>query len=171
MTDEVKLYGFPGSPFGCRVETALKLKGIKYKFIQEDLSNKSQDLLKYNPVHKKIPVLVHNGNPLPSLLSSSSTSMMSGKRSQFCLRTTLTKRLRLGFGPSSLMIRCIPAIYNSYGNVQAVAEATEPLQFLENELNVKGKKFFGGDNIGLVDICACYMAFWVGAAEEALESR
>ncbi|KAJ0737876.1 putative glutathione transferase [Helianthus annuus] len=163
MTDEVKLYGFPGSPFGCRVETALKLKGIKYKFIQEDLSNKSQDLLKYNPVHKKIPVLVHNGNPLPSLLSSSSTSMMSGKRSQFCLRTTLTKRLRLGFGPSSLMI--------SYGNVQAVAEATEPLQFLENELNVKGKKFFGGDNIGLVDICACYMAFWVGAAEEALESR
>ncbi|KAJ0560483.1 putative glutathione transferase [Helianthus annuus] len=67
--------------------------------------------------------------------------------------------------------KCIPAIYNSYGNVQAVAEATEPLQFLENELNVKGKKFFGGDNIGLVDICACYMAFWVGAAEEALESR
>ncbi|KAJ0780246.1 putative glutathione transferase [Helianthus annuus] len=168
MTEKVKLYGFPGSPFGCRVETALKLKGIKYEFIQEDLSNKSADLLKYNPVHKKIPVLVHNGNPIAESLVIIEYIDDVWKEVPILPQDDAYEKAQARFWAKFIDDKCIPAIYNSYGNVHAVAEATEPLQFLENELNVKGKKFFGGDNIGLVDICACYMAFWVGAAEEAL---
>lgn len=68
MEDEVKLYATEGSPFVCRVEIALNLKGIKYKIVQEDLKNKSADLLKYNPVHKEVPVLVHNGKPISESL-------------------------------------------------------------------------------------------------------
>ncbi|KAL9992950.1 putative glutathione transferase [Helianthus debilis subsp. tardiflorus] len=67
--------------------------------------------------------------------------------------------------------RCFPAVvtaFSSNGEEQAVAEAHEALQFLENKLEVKGSKFFGGDNINLVDISATFIAFWVGAAEEAL---
>ncbi|MFS7947396.1 putative glutathione S-transferase, Thioredoxin-like superfamily [Helianthus anomalus] len=32
MSDIVKLYAFRGSPYSCRPEIALKLKGVKYEF-------------------------------------------------------------------------------------------------------------------------------------------
>ena len=64
-TGEVKLVGANyDSLFVLRVRIALALKGIDYELIEENMPNKSQLLLQSNPIHKKIPVLIHNGKPV-----------------------------------------------------------------------------------------------------------
>ena len=35
-----------------------------YDYREQDLRNKSQLLIEMNPIHKKIPVLIHNGKPI-----------------------------------------------------------------------------------------------------------
>lgn len=62
--DEVVLLDSYVSMFGMRVRIALAEKGIQYVYKEEDLRNKSPLLLEMNPVHKKIPVLIHNGKPV-----------------------------------------------------------------------------------------------------------
>nr|TKR90692.1 hypothetical protein D5086_0000230970 [Populus alba] len=62
--DQVTLLNFWASPFGMRVRIELAEKGVKYEYSEQDLRNKSDLLLQANHVHKKIPVLVHNGKPV-----------------------------------------------------------------------------------------------------------
>ena len=62
---DLKLLGLPLSPFVISVRMALNMKGVsRYEYVDEDPSNKSELLLKSNPVHKKVPVLIHNGKPI-----------------------------------------------------------------------------------------------------------
>ncbi|XP_020226741.1 probable glutathione S-transferase [Cajanus cajan] len=69
MGDEVVLLDFGLSMFCIRVKIALAEKGVKYEMKEEDLVNtKSPLLLQSNPVHKKVPVLLHNGKPISESL-------------------------------------------------------------------------------------------------------
>lgn len=63
--EEVVLLDFWASPFCGRVKIALAEKGVEYENREEDvLGSKSELLLNSNPIHKKVPVLLHNGKPV-----------------------------------------------------------------------------------------------------------
>lgn len=66
--NKVTLHGMWASRYSKRVEIALKIKGILYEYVEEDLKNKSESLIQLNPVHKKVPVLVHDGKPVAESL-------------------------------------------------------------------------------------------------------
>ena len=48
---EVVLFKTWANAFCTKVELALKLKGIPYEYVEEDLTNKSELFLSLNPVH------------------------------------------------------------------------------------------------------------------------
>ena len=53
------------SPFCMRVKIALTEEGLEYEARAEDLfGGKSDLLLNSNPIHKKVPVFLHNAKPL-----------------------------------------------------------------------------------------------------------
>ncbi|KAK9986447.1 hypothetical protein SO802_031398 [Lithocarpus litseifolius] len=170
MAEELLLLGSWGSPFSRRVEMALKLKGIEYKYIEEDLTNKSPSLLKYNPVHKKVPVLVHNGKPVVESLVILEYIDETWKDHPILPKDPY-ERAHARFWAKFIDEKSSIAGFKAccWGEEKerekAKEEAFEKLQFLENEL--KEKRFFGGENIGLVDITGNIIGYWLGVFEEA----
>ncbi|KAK6126023.1 hypothetical protein DH2020_040250 [Rehmannia glutinosa] len=165
---EVKMFGAWGSPFSKRVEMGLKLKGVEYEYIEEDLNNKSSLLLNYNPVHKKVPVLVHNGKPIAESLIILEYIDEAWEGPDILPKDPY-ERANARFWAKFIDEKCMPPMWKacwSIGEERAKAkeEASEALKFLENEIN--GQKFFGGDTIGLVDIAANFIGYWFRIAEE-----
>ncbi|XP_030473197.2 probable glutathione S-transferase [Syzygium oleosum] len=172
MGEELKLLGVRISPFSWRVEVALKIKGVGYEYLVEEdvLHNKSALLLKYNPVHKKIPVLVHNGKPIAESQVILEYIDETWKDNPILPRDPY-ERAMARFWAKFLDEKCIPALWKSSMSVgpdreKAHEEARELLSTLEGEL--KGKKFFGGETVGFVDIVANFVGYWVGAIQEAV---
>ena len=56
----VKLKGAIYSPFVNWIQIALNLKLVEFEFIHDNLNSKSELLLKSDPVHKKISIMIHN---------------------------------------------------------------------------------------------------------------
>nr|AFK40836.1 unknown [Lotus japonicus] len=167
--EEVKLLGATGSPFVCRVQIALKLKGVEYKFIEENLRNKSELLLKYNPVHKKVPVFVHNEKPIAESLVILEYIEETWKGNPI-LPTNPYQRALARFWSKFIDDKVVTAAWKSVFTADEkereknIQESFEALQFLENEL--KDKKFFGGEEFGFVDITAVFIAFWIPMIQE-----
>ena len=67
MEDKVVLLDFWPSYYAMRVKIALAEKGIQYEAKEENFARKSSLLLESNPVHKMIPVIIHNGKPVCEL--------------------------------------------------------------------------------------------------------
>ncbi|XP_075524003.1 putative glutathione S-transferase [Primulina tabacum] len=166
---EVKLLGSWRSRYSRRVEWALKLKGVEYEFIEEDVSNKSPLLLQSNPVHKKIPVLLHNGKPIAESLVIIEYIDETWENGPPILPKSPYDRAVARFWARFLDEKCLPAfstacLVSGEEQVKAKEEAEESLKVLDNEL--KGKKFFGGDGIGFVDIVGNVIAYWYVIIQE-----
>ncbi|XP_058736989.1 probable glutathione S-transferase [Vicia villosa] len=167
--NEVKLFGVVGSPFVMGVQIALKLKGIEYEFVEEDLQNKSELLLKYNPIYKKVPVLVHKEKPIPESLVIIEYIDETWKQNPI-LPSDLYQKALVRFWSKFIqdkivapLFKAVHAFNNEKERAKNLAESSDALQILENELK---DKFFGGKDIGLVDIAAIFVAFSLPLLQE-----
>ncbi|KAG0466148.1 hypothetical protein HPP92_017728 [Vanilla planifolia] len=148
----VKLLDFWASPFGQRVRIALAEKGVEYDYHEENLAEKSELLLKSNPVHKKIPVLIHDGRPVcESLIIVQYIDDVWPDRNPI-LPSDPYSRAQARFWADYIDKKVYEGGYKLWklkgeGLEDAKKEFVEILQILEGELG--DKEYFTGKNFGL----------------------
>ncbi|XP_058209408.1 glutathione S-transferase U8-like [Rhododendron vialii] len=168
--EAVKLLGFWASPFSFRVEWALRLKGVEYEYIEEDVFNKSPLLLELNPVHKKVPVLIHGDKVI--LESFIILEYIDETWKQFPIMPQdpydrAMARFWAKFAEEKFLMSACRAMCTEGEDKEAyLKEAVECLEKIEQEL-IKGKsKFFGGESIGYLDIALGWISYWLPVVEE-----
>ncbi|KAL9240895.1 hypothetical protein vseg_015064 [Gypsophila vaccaria] len=176
---EVKVLGAWPSPFVMRPRIALNLKSVEYDFIEETMNPKSELLLKSNPVHKKIPVLLHNDKPVCEsnvIVQYIDEAFSSGAS---ILPNDAYDRAIHRFWAAYIDDKWFPNMMQASRGETPEAKATaleqlkEGLVLLE-EAFVKlsnGKSFFGGDNIGFVDIAFGSYLGWLRVSEKMYNTK
>ncbi|XP_057451309.1 probable glutathione S-transferase [Lotus japonicus] len=165
MEDKVKviLLGSGFSMFGMRARIALEEKGIKYEYMEQDLTNKSPLLLEMNPIHKKIPVLIHHGRPIyESLIIVEYIDTVWGSNAPL-LPSDPYQRAQARFWADFIVQKVYHAsrrIWTTDGDKKEVAkkEFFESLKQLEEVLG--DKPYFGGDTFGFVDVALIPFYCW-----------
>ncbi|KAK8643699.1 hypothetical protein V6N13_012982 [Hibiscus sabdariffa] len=160
----VVLLDFWASPFGMRARIALAEKGIKYEHREENLGNKTDLLLKMNPVHKQIPVLIHKGKPVcESLVVVQYIDEAWPHKSPLLpphpyQRATAT--FWAHFVDNKICGLESRKVWTTKGEKQEAAkkEFIQSLKLLEGELG--NKAYFGGENLGYVDVVLVPMYSW-----------
>ncbi|XP_020094461.1 glutathione S-transferase U17-like [Ananas comosus] len=175
--DEVKLLGAWASTYVIRAKIALQLKGVSYEYLEQQLwENQSELLLKSNPVYKKVPVLIHNDRPIcesaiivqyiddvwagtgPSILPSDPYERAIARFWARYIDDTVL---------ASATIKIIK-VKTEKEKAETIEQSFAGLSLLEEayEKSFKGKPFFGGDNIGYLDIAFGSFLCWVKAIEK-----
>ncbi|MED6174875.1 hypothetical protein PIB30_073111 [Stylosanthes scabra] len=142
-----------------RVKIALLEKGIEVQYKEEkdvfEDKNKSELLLNSNPIHKKVPVLIHNGKTIcESLIILEYIDEVWKQEQQLFSADPYCRanaRFWIDFFDKKIT-SCAKKLWASKGEEQGAAkeEFLEFLKVLENELGEK--PYFGGDHFALLDI-------------------
>ncbi|KAI7729620.1 hypothetical protein M8C21_030503 [Ambrosia artemisiifolia] len=171
---EMKLLGSTGSVFVTRVKFVLKLKSIDYEYIEEDLCNKSELLLKSNPTFQQVPVLFH-ATEQPMIESLAIIEYLDEIQPNVhpLLPSNPSERVQcriLAYTFDTLFYRWIKEFV-----VTQDKERREELKKLIIRGSVmleeafvklsKGKPFFGGDDIGYLDIVVGAFLGWLKLCE------
>ncbi|KAH6764144.1 glutathione S-transferase TAU 28 [Perilla frutescens var. frutescens] len=155
MGEELSLLGLWCSPFAMRVMIALREKGLEFESVEEDLSNKSPVLLlKMNPVHKQVPVLIHNRKPVCE-------SIIIVQYIDEVWADYVDKKI---YSSGKL-------VWGATGEVQEAAkkEVIKCFKVLETELG--DKPYFGGEAFGLVDVSLIPFYSWFYAMEKCSDAN
>ncbi|XAR64969.1 Glutathione transferase [Bertholletia excelsa] len=171
---DVKLLGVGPSPYVNRVQIALNLKSVNYEFPEQTMGSKSELVLKSNPVHKKIPVLIHGDKPICESLIivqyidefwTSGPSILPSDPYDRALHRFWAAYIDDKLSP---VMRELRMAETEEAKQVALDRSSEGLALLEEAFTEcsKGKSFFGGDNIGYVDIAFGSSLGWVRASEK-----
>ncbi|KAL6906484.1 hypothetical protein ACP4OV_004085 [Aristida adscensionis] len=171
----VLVIGLWASPFVIRVLIALKLKGVEYEFVEEVVGKKSELLLSSNPVHKKIPVLLHHGKPVCEslvIVQYIDEAWPSGGEPALLPADAYARAVERFWAQfiDEKFPRAIRVLKGTDDGDkdEAAAQLSAALQLLEEAL-VKlghGKHYFGGDSVGYLDIALMSHVGWVRAVEK-----
>ncbi|WVZ04519.1 hypothetical protein V8G54_025325 [Vigna mungo] len=163
MAEELILLDDWLSMYGMRARIALAEKEIKYEYREEDLGNKTQLLLQMNPIHKKIPVLIHNGKPIcESIIIVEYIDEVWKEKDSF-LPSDPYERAQARFWADFVNKKIGDVGWRIWGGKregieEAKKEFVEGLKELEKELGEKA--YFGGDTFGFVDIALIPFSTW-----------
>ncbi|KAE9613444.1 hypothetical protein Lal_00016104 [Lupinus albus] len=171
--NDLKLVGSWYSPFVVRVHIALNIKSLDYENIEETLYPKSDLLLHSNPVHKKIPVLLHANQPIceSDIIIQYIDEIWTHAPS--ILPQNAYDRANTRFWVSYIDNKLFPSMKKIlFAEDEAkkthFIEVEEMLEMMENVLKKEsnGKDYFGGDNIGFIDIAFGSLWSWFSVIEE-----
>ncbi|KAF8392196.1 hypothetical protein HHK36_022538 [Tetracentron sinense] len=153
------------------VEWALKLKGVEYEYIEEDIMNKKKSksplILKYNPIHQKVPVLLHNGKAIVESLVILEYIDEIWKQNPILPKDPYERAMACfwaDFGEKLLKASSTAMCSQGEEHDKALKQTIEYLGIINGEL--KGKKFFGGETIGYLDLVMGWIPHWLLVWEE-----
>jgi glutathione S-transferase len=171
---DVKVLGAWPSPFVMRPRIALNVKHVDYEFLEETMGSKSQLLLQSNPVHKKIPVLIHADKPICESLVIVQYIDEVWTSGPSILPSDPYDRAVARFWAAYIDDKWFPSMsgiaraQGEEAKQAALGQVEEGLVLLEEAFGKcsKGKPFFGGDRIGYLDIAlGCFLG-WLRATEK-----
>ncbi|KAL6905223.1 hypothetical protein ACP4OV_002824 [Aristida adscensionis] len=170
----VRVIGVWASHYAIRVYTALRLKGVEYEFLQEVVGSKSELLLKSNPVHKKIPVLLHHGRAIPESMiilqyidevwASDGPAILPADPYARSVERFWAQYVDDKIAPASRVLSGV----SDGDKKEAAAQVSAALEHLEEAFMKcsQAKPYFGGDNIGFLDIVLGSYLGWFKAVEK-----
>ncbi|KAL1550961.1 glutathione transferase [Salvia divinorum] len=159
-TSGVKLYGGRPSPYVNRVEMALEMKSVDYELVEMNPYEKSELLIKLNPIHKKVPVLVHGDRPICESLIIVQYIDDAWTNGPSILPTDPYDRAIARFWAAFVDDKFFPLLRQMRDTKEEEAKrlvfekVLEAFVLLEGAFITcsKGKAFFGGDTVGYLDI-------------------
>ncbi|KAJ3690400.1 hypothetical protein LUZ61_019564 [Rhynchospora tenuis] len=171
---DLKMLGLWASPFVMRIRMVLEQKGLNYEYLEQDLSNKSELLLKHNPIYKKVPVLIHGDSAIcESLVILQYIDENWSKTGPPLLPSTPYERAIARFWAAYIddklqaSLRGILMAATEEAMTEKVADTCAALETLEGafESCSAGKDFFAGNSVGYLDIILGSLTVWIRVLE------